>query len=52
MALRREACFDPVTASWPEWLALAFCCVLVVVIGVVPGIFINFTQAASKMLGI
>jgi len=43
---------EKVTASWPEWLALAFCCVLVVVIGVVPGIFINFTQAASKMLGI
>jgi NADH-quinone oxidoreductase subunit N len=43
---------EKVSASWPEWIALAFCCVLVVVIGVVPGIFVNFTQAASKMFGI
>lgn len=43
---------DKVHATWPEWLALAFCCVLVVIIGVVPGAFVNLTQTAAKFFGI
>ncbi len=43
---------DKVTSSWPEWTALAVCCIMVVVIGVVPGAFIGLTQAAVKIFGI
>ena len=52
MWMSEPASEEKVTASWTEWLALAFCCVLVVVIGIVPGVFINFTQAAAKMFGV
>jgi NADH-quinone oxidoreductase subunit N len=43
---------DKVTSSWPEWLALALCCVPVVVIGVLPGAFIALAQNASALFGI
>jgi NADH-quinone oxidoreductase subunit N len=43
---------EKVTASWPEWLALGVCCVLVVIIGIVPGAFVNLTQTAAKFFGI
>jgi NADH-quinone oxidoreductase subunit N len=42
---------EKVTSTWPEWVALAVCCVVVVVIGVIPGAFINITQAAIKIFG-
>ncbi len=42
---------EKVAASWPEWLALAFCCIVVVIAGVVPGIFIAFAQSAAKIFG-
>jgi len=41
-----------VTSSWPEWLAIALCCVPVVVIGVFPGAFVALTQGASALFGI
>jgi len=43
---------DKVTSSWPEWLALALCCIPVVVIGVLPGAFIALVQNASALFGI
>ncbi len=43
---------DSVTSSWPEWLALALCCIPVVVIGVLPGAFIALAQSASSLFGI
>ena len=43
---------EEVTSTWPEWLALAFCCIAVVVIGIIPGAFITITQNAVKMFGI
>lgn len=43
---------EKVGASWPEWLGLAVCCLLVVIIGVVPGAFVNLTQTAAKLFGI
>ncbi len=43
---------EKVTSTWPEWLALALCCVAVVIMGIVPGAFITFTQTAAKMFGI
>ncbi|MBN1375187.1 MAG: NADH-quinone oxidoreductase subunit N [Dehalococcoidia bacterium] len=52
MWMTEPASEEKVTTSWPEWIALAFCCVLVVVMGVVPGIFITFTQAAARIFGV
>jgi NADH-quinone oxidoreductase subunit N len=43
---------EKVSSSWPEWLALAFCCTVVVLIGVLPGLFINISQSAAKIFGI
>ena len=43
---------DKVTSSWPEWLALALCCIPVVIIGVLPGAFIALAQNASALFGI
>lgn len=43
---------DKVTSTWPEWLALGFCCLAVVVIGVIPGAFMAITQNAAKIFGI
>jgi len=43
---------EEVTSTWPEWLALAFCCLAVVVMGIIPGAFIAITQNAAKMFGI
>jgi NADH-quinone oxidoreductase subunit N len=43
---------DKVTSSWPEWLALALCCIPVVIIGVLPGAFIELAQNASALFGI
>ena len=43
---------DKVTSSWPEWLALALCCIPVVIIGVLPGAFIALAQSASALFGI
>ena len=43
---------EKVTSSWPEWLALAFCCIAVVIMGIIPGAFITLTQNAAKMFGI
>jgi NADH-quinone oxidoreductase subunit N len=43
---------DKVTSTWPEWLALALCCLAVVIMGIIPGAFITFTQNAAKMFGI
>lgn len=43
---------EKVTSSWPEWLALAFCCIFVVIIGIAPGAFVNLAQAAVKIFGI
>lgn len=43
---------EKVTSSWQEWIALGLCCILVVIIGVVPGAFVNLTQAAVKIFGI
>jgi len=43
---------EEVTSTWPEWLALAFCCLAVVLMGIIPGAFITFTQNAAKMFGI
>jgi NADH:ubiquinone oxidoreductase subunit 2 (subunit N) len=52
MWMGEPASTDKVTSSWPEWTALAICCVMVVIIGVVPGVFVGLTQAAVKMFGI
>ncbi len=52
MWMGEPASQDKVTSSWPEWTALAVCCVMVVVIGVAPGVFVGLTQAAVKMFGI
>ncbi len=52
MWMNEPASQDKVTSSWPEWLALAVCCVMVVVIGVLPGAFIGLTLAAVKIFGI
>jgi NADH-quinone oxidoreductase subunit N len=52
MWMGEPASQDKVTSSWPEWTALAVCCVMVVVIGVAPGAFVGLTQAAVKMFGI
>ena len=43
---------EKVTSTWPEWLALALCCIAVVVMGIIPGAFITLTQNAAKMFGI
>ena len=43
---------DKVTSSWPEWLALALCCIPVVIIGVLPGAFIALAQNASVLFGL
>ena len=43
---------EKVTSTWPEWLALALCCLAVVIMGIIPGAFITFTQNAAKMFGI
>ncbi len=43
---------DEVSSTWPEWLALGFCCLAVVVIGIVPGAFMAITQNAAKIFGI
>ncbi|MCX5996997.1 MAG: NADH-quinone oxidoreductase subunit N [Chloroflexi bacterium] len=43
---------DEVTSTWPEWLALGFCCLAVVVIGIIPGAFMAITQNAAKIFGI
>jgi len=43
---------EAVTSTWPEWLALAFCCLAVVLMGIIPGAFITFTQNAAKMFGL
>jgi len=43
---------DKVTSSWPEWLALALCCIPVVIIGVLPGAFIALAQNASALFGL
>ncbi len=42
---------EKVTSTWPEWIALAVCCIPVVVIGVIPGAFVNIAQAAVKIFG-
>jgi len=52
MWLGEPASEEKVGASWPEWLALAACCVIVVIMGVVPAVFMNITQAAVKIFGI
>jgi len=52
MWLGEPASEEKVTSTWPEWAALAVCCAIVVVMGILPGAFINLTQAAVKMLGI
>ncbi len=43
---------EKITTSWPEWLSLAICCLFVVIIGIIPGFFINITQAAVKIFGL
>ncbi len=52
MWMGEPASADKVTSSWPEWLAIALCCIPVVIIGVVPGAFIALTQSASALFGI
>ncbi|MDD5647735.1 MAG: NADH-quinone oxidoreductase subunit N [Dehalococcoidia bacterium] len=52
MWMGEPASTDKVTSSWPEWLAIALCCVPVVVIGVLPGAFIALAQSASALFGI
>lgn len=52
MWMGEPASADKVTSSWPEWLAIALCCISVVVIGVLPGAFIALTQSASALFGI
>ncbi|MGA2158313.1 MAG: NADH-quinone oxidoreductase subunit N [Dehalococcoidia bacterium] len=52
MWMGEPASQDKVSASWPEWLALAVCCLMVVIIGVVPGTFVGLTQAAVGIFGI
>ena len=52
MWMGEPASEDKVTSSWPEWLAIALCCIPVVIIGVLPGAFIALTQGASALFGI
>ncbi|MGA2367429.1 MAG: NADH-quinone oxidoreductase subunit N [Dehalococcoidia bacterium] len=52
MWMGEPASTDKVAASWPEWTALAICCVMVVIIGVLPGAFVGLTQAAVGIFGI
>jgi NADH-quinone oxidoreductase subunit N len=52
MWLMEPASEEKVTSTWPEWVALAFCCIVVVIIGVVPGAFINIAQSAVRIFGI
>ena len=52
MWLGSPATEEKVGASWPEWLALTACVVFVVVMGVVPGLFMNLTTAAVRIFGI
>jgi NADH-quinone oxidoreductase subunit N len=52
MWMGEPASEDKVTSSWPEWLAIALCCIPVVIIGVLPGVFVALTQGASALFGI
>jgi hypothetical protein len=52
MWMGEPATQEKVTSTWPEWLALALCCLAVVIMGIIPGAFITFTQNAVKMFGI
>ncbi len=52
MWMGEPAAPEKVTSSWPEWLALALCCIPVVIIGVLPGAFIALAQSASALFGI
>jgi NADH-quinone oxidoreductase subunit N len=52
MWMGEPATQEKVTSTWPEWLALALCCLAVVIMGIIPGAFITFTQNAAKMFGI
>ncbi|MBN1690666.1 MAG: NADH-quinone oxidoreductase subunit N [Dehalococcoidia bacterium] len=52
MWMGEPASADKVTSSWPEWLAIALCCIPVIIIGVLPGAFIALTQSASVLFGI
>jgi NADH-quinone oxidoreductase subunit N len=52
MWMGEPASEEKVTSTWPQWTALAVCCVLVVLIGVLPGAFIGFAQTAARMFGI
>lgn len=52
MWLGSPATEEKVGASWPEWLALTVCVVVVLVMGVVPGLFMNLTTAAVRIFGI
>jgi NADH-quinone oxidoreductase subunit N len=52
MWLTEPASEEKVASTWPEWVALAFCCIFVVIIGIVPGAFINLAQSAIKIFGI
>lgn len=52
MWMAEPATEEKVSASWPEWLALAICCVVVVVMGIVPGAFINFAVEAMRLFGV
>ena len=43
---------EKVLASWPEWIAIAVCCIMVLIIGLEPGPFTRIAQAAATFFGI
>lgn len=52
MWLGKPATEEKIGASWTEWLALGICCVAVIAMGIVPGIFMHLTTAAVRIFGI